>query len=960
MQRAFFICVLLCTSLSKISQANVKSTGTPQIKNYTQTSIPAGSQSWMITYDQYGMVYFANNDGVLSFDGISWQLFTLPNRTLVRSVLATNDTLYAGGYNEFGYFTKMKNGKFEFTSLHNLLPPDYQDFGEIWKIYNIDSQLIFQSFERIMILHDQKFKTIEAPNNFHFSYYVNDRFIINDQIDGLFELFDEKLEPLKGTELLAGKLIWSIIPHDNGMLIATADDGLFYYENEQLIYWDTEASALLREKQIYCGIKIDDQNIAFGTIQDGLIICNNEGHIKQHLNIDRGLQNNTVLSLSKDMFGNLWLGLDNGIDYLEINSPLSYFSYPSNLSAGYTAVLFEDNLYLGTNRGVFYHNWESLKNSNTGQQFKLVKNTQGQVWDLKVIDNTLFCGHNSGIFTIKDSTAKLLSDVQGAWSFIQPNNEREVIISGTYTNLIKLGKKSKVWEQKAIVEGFKESSRFLSNAENGSIWMSHGYKGVFNITLNTAYDSVISVQFYDSNKGFPTDKNIVVVDIFGQSVFCTGNGYYIFNESSNSFIPHEYLNKLISRSDASKLVQDSWKNIWYFTDDETGVFRYQEDGSYLDVSLPFRELSGRTIRSFQFVLPLDEKNVFIGMQEGFAHYTPDFTKNYNKSYPALIRTVAIASNDSVIFWGNENLDANNFVLPYVSNQLNFSFSALDYENPDKLQFSTFLEGFDQDWTAWDKTSMRQFTNLKHGTYTFKVKAKNLFNTESSTVQFAFEILPPWYYSWWAYAFYIFIAIGMIYSGVKYLKYRVIKSKLLYAQMQQKKFQEREKQLQTETLEAEKEVIRLRNEKLREAMLQKDKELANNTMQMIQKSKTLTYLKRDLQKLAKESKDEMLITKIRIMIKKINRDIDTDKQWEVFESHFESVHEEFLKRLKQQYPDLSPRELKLCAYLRLNISSKEIASLMNISVRGVEISRYRLRKKLKLEHDQNLTDFIMMY
>jgi len=201
---------------------------------------------------------------------------------------------------------------------------------------------------------------------------------------------------------------------------------------------------------------------------------------------------------------------------------------------------------------------------------------------------------------------------------------------------------------------------------------------------------------------------------------------------------------------------------------------------------------------------------------------------------------------------------------------------------------------------------------------------------------------------------------LIYSGFNYLKNRVKKSKLLFAQAQQKQFQEREKQLQTETLKAEKELIRLRNEKLREEMIQKDKELANNTMQMIQKSKTHTFIKRDLQKLTKETKDEILISRIRMMIKKINRDIDTDKQWEVFESHFESVHEEFLKRLKQQHPDLSPRELKLCAYLRLNISSKEIASLMNISVRGVEISRYRLRKKLKLEHDQNLTDFIMMF
>jgi len=940
--------------------ATVKSTGMPQIKNYAHTTIPAGSQSWMITYDKNGLVYFANNDGVLSFDGIEWRTHTLPNRTVVRSVLAVNDTIYAGGYNELGYFLKNSNGKLVFTSLHHLLPTEKQDFGEVWKIYHDGSRVIFQSFERIMIYQQGNFTIIDAPNSFHFSYLINDRFLINDQHYGLFELIKDKLIPLQGAEAIAGKLVWSILPFGKDLLIATANEGLFLYSNNKLEYWDTEASTLMNEKQVYCGIRIDEESMAFGTIQDGLVITDNQGGIKQHINVDRGLQNNTILSLSKDQFGNLWLGLDNGIDYVEINSPLTYFSYPSNLSAGYSGVLHEGKLYLGTNRGVFYHEWKSLQNGNIGQQFRLVKNSQGQVWELKVIDGTLFCGHNSGIFTISDSIATLISDVQGAWSFIVPEDEKDVIISGTYTNLVKLKKSNNTWKQDAVIKGFKESSRFLAKAKKGSLWMSHGYKGVYKIDLNSSYDSVTSIGFYNSSDGFPSDKNIRVVELFGEAVFCTGQGYYMFDKKTNTFISDQKINQIVTNPEANMLLEDQRKNIWYFTADQVGVYRLQEDGSYVDVNLPFRELNGKTIRSFQFVLPLDEQDVFIGLQDGFAHYMPDFPKDYNKPYDALIRKVVIASNDSVIFFGNSNTNGNAYSIPFKNNQLSFSVAALDYENPDKLQFSTRLEGFAESWTAWNTSPLRQFTNLKQGSYELQVKAKNLFDAESKTATFAFTILPPWYYSWLAYLFYVILSLMLIYSGFNYLKNRVKKSKLLFAQAQQKQFQEREKQLQTETLKAEKELIRLRNEKLREEMIQKDKELANNTMQMIQKSKTLTFIKRDLQKLTKETKDEILISRIRMMIKKINRDIDTDKQWEVFESHFESVHEEFLKRLKQQHPDLSPRELKLCAYLRLNISSKEIASLMNISVRGVEISRYRLRKKLKLEHDQNLTDFIMMF
>ncbi|MBU1369511.1 MAG: LuxR C-terminal-related transcriptional regulator, partial [Bacteroidetes bacterium] len=356
----------------------------------------------------------------------------------------------------------------------------------------------------------------------------------------------------------------------------------------------------------------------------------------------------------------------------------------------------------------------------------------------------------------------------------------------------------------------------------------------------------------------------------------------------------------------------------------------------------------------------DEQHVLIGLQNGFAHYTQDFQKNYRKGYNALIRSVDLPMIDSLIYGGNKKLNSNEISLPYQLNQLHFTFSAVDFENPKMLQFSSRLEGFEEEWTAWQSEANRQFTNLRHGDYTFRVKAINVFGHESEEAMISFTIMPPWYFSWWAFSVYVLLLLAAIYVFYKYLKNRIKKSKKLFAEEQEKAFLEREKQLQTETLKAEKEVIRLRNEKLRQEMVQKDKELANSTMQMIHKSKSLTYLKRELQILAKETKNDTVISRIRSMTKRINRDIDTDKQWEVFESHFESVHEEFLKRLKQQYPELSPRELKLCAYLRLNISSKEIASLMNISVRGVEISRYRLRKKLSLEHDQNLTDFIMMF
>jgi DNA-binding CsgD family transcriptional regulator len=178
---------------------------------------------------------------------------------------------------------------------------------------------------------------------------------------------------------------------------------------------------------------------------------------------------------------------------------------------------------------------------------------------------------------------------------------------------------------------------------------------------------------------------------------------------------------------------------------------------------------------------------------------------------------------------------------------------------------------------------------------------------------------------------------------------------------EKRLAQREKIFQEKSELSEKEIIYLRNESLKNEMVFKNKELANTTLHLIQKNRTLTSLKNDLSKLIKNSPSGSTESQLaNNLIKKINKDLRNEKNWELFNNYFDDVHQDFINRLKEKYPDLTPKELRLCAYLRMNISSKEIAPLMNISVRGVEISRYRLRKKLQLDHDTNLAEFILTF
>jgi len=222
----------------------------------------------------------------------------------------------------------------------------------------------------------------------------------------------------------------------------------------------------------------------------------------------------------------------------------------------------------------------------------------------------------------------------------------------------------------------------------------------------------------------------------------------------------------------------------------------------------------------------------------------------------------------------------------------------------------------------------------------------------------FKIIPPVHRTWYAYLFYMLIIAGLSYSAYLIIKTRINHEKRKEYLAQKKKMIRQEIKLKRKAQAAENELNVLKNEKLQSDIIYKSKELANVTMDIIQKNIILGDIKETLQELVREHPSLRDSNKINHLVRKINKGIEQKDKWVVFEKNFDQVHENFLHRLKEMHPDLTSKDMRLAAYLRMNLASKEIAPLMNISVRSLEISRYRLRKKLNIGREQNLYDYLI--
>jgi len=953
--KVFLFILLLFIPFSAFVQ--VKSTGIPKIHNYSKLDYNAGTQNWSIAQDPNGFLYFANNDGLLRFDGLKWTLFNVPGTSPVRSVCVDKKgTIYIGLDDDFGIYETDRDEGSRYRSLMPKLSEDIRETGVIWKIYETQFGIVFQSYQCIFIYRDGEIRTIRPQKSFSYSFYVNNRLFFHEPGVGLFELINGFVNKVPWADELMNSEILSIVSfHENHLLIGTAQDGWYYYSNGKLVRWDVPVNDLVVKYKLFSAVKTDEDHLAIGTILNGILIVNSDGQIVQHINREKGLQNNTILSEFRDNSGNLWLGLDNGIDYVELNSPLSYITSYDGISTGYCCIVYKDNLYLGTNQGLFVKPFNATGN-NTGERFSLIENTEGQVWSLEVINDQLVCGHHFGTFIINGTKARKISEVPGGWKYIRLSEDSTLMVGGHYTGLVLFEDSDDGWRFKTMIKNFAESSRFLTQDQDGNLWMSHGSKGVFRIGFSSDHESVEAAVLYGSEKGLPGDDQNLLLTINKNWYISTIDGLYQYNKAEDRFEKNVELNTLFDLSDQLKFVAiDDQENLWYIAGKDAGLLHKNDDFSYSKITAPFSQLSNSFVGGFEFLYVLSNDNVFLGIEDGFAHYSSRIVTPYNVPFLSFITKVEVSYLDSVIYPKGNNL-FNEF--PFNRNAFRFYFAAPFFQNSRLLQFSYFIDDYSDSWSTWSSDNYKDITNLPENEYVFRVKAKNADGAESEEAQFPFIITPPWYRSVLARYTYLVLFIIMVIGITWIVQRRFERSKQRERKKHEKELKKTEKEFQQQALVADKEIIRLRNEKLEAEKIYLDKELANQALSLVQKNKFLLKINQELKLIADHTEDSSVKTKMVVLKKRIDREIDGQQQKKIFESYFEEVHADFFERLKEHFPQLSPKDLRLCAYIRMNISTKEIATLMNISDRGVEISRYRLRKKMDISRDVNLSTFLL--
>lgn len=888
----------------------------PFVENFTKSEYNGDNQNWNIVQGNDNAMYFANNHYFLRYNGVKWEKYTLPNKTIIRSVFIDGDKVYCGSYKEFGYWQRAK-GKMNYHSVSNdkNLFSGNSDNEEIWKVFKHKGKIYFQSFNEIFIYDGKNVEKIKFPFQISYCYLVDDEIYVASVRMGIYLMKDKKFIKKENWSIVDGNIVHHIEKHNNHIFIFTKNSGVFIEEKQQLKPWSHPLNEKLKNEVIVTAKFINPNTLSIGTGLKGLYIVNLRDNSFQNINRNNAIKNNAVLSIAVDKENDLWLGLDNGIAHVEINSSVNVFSDNSGILGSVYSLSTIDGGYLFvTNHGIFVHK----KN-----QLQAVPNSQGQVWDIYKLNKEFIIGHNDGTFIYNGNQLQKVNPVNGGWKFLKSEYDN-VYFQANYSGIVCY--QDNDFTKWKVLEKLTKPIRNIAQNRPNELWAADNYRSLYRLTYDKNFVTQKVENVTEAN-GIKSDFEVKIFNYKNEILFLINKNWYTYNSISGKLQMSDVFNSSFKNISDIIPIDD---NNFIVLDSGLLYVISQKDSNFTWQLIPEKYYEGRLIIENTKVYK-NGNSILLNLDDGFISYELNAKKKID---------------NAVVIEG------------FYHGNLIDDDTEIDYNQTVELNVITEFYGFNTLDLFYSLNGSKELTRIVNGNMILNnlnsgTQKLEFYYFDGKTYQkkgeYSFTVNNPWYFSGWMILFYVFVIAGSFYLYYKWNKLRY---------MQKLKLQEEELKHQKKILEIE---LKAENElnvqeyqkHILELEIQtKSSEVAGKSLSIAKQSEMID----DIQKILDNEND---INKLKSDIKKaIKINAINKHEWEIFETNLNQIHNEFISSLAKKYPNLTSKDIKLCVYLKMNLSSKEIAPLMNITFRGVELHRYRLRKKLGLSPDENLNKFML--
>lgn len=925
-----------------------------------------------VVKDDDGYLWIATDKGILRHDGFETKFFSdLPN-SYTKAFLKTRNgnfyVLHDAGIREIVskgdsvYFRPLQLGQHVYDIPLSYPKSLYEDVdGNLWA-GELSGVYKFSASGSKRFDLGEKFRSINYHRTFSFTEDAFGTLWIAP-FKGPLLYYDKQADALK-------EVAMNFPVTDVASISNIKGDYLLIGGKEGLLKLKVDSDKNILDTEFIGGVKNistlvsrNKTHVYAGTWTDGLFHIDFSGKQITFGNLNSPISD--VIGLHLDQTGGeLWVAGSERIGFFR-STPVSILSEGWQHRIESFTVDESNNLYYSIGGQIFY-----LDRVHGADPREVLSANDTYFARILIEGNRLWIGDAFGgvsWYDIGKSRHHILEEVNSTIRYLYRDRKKNKWFTGHPRGLIRIDASGKVqfYESPA-------SSVMTSESADGSLYcLQHGKTNPLSVYDSTKDEFTSLSLAYQ----FPCSEGILVNDFSfdreGNIWIATEEGLLrIQNENGNYRSVERIALPGFSEAEAYKSIAIVHDFICLAS--TSGLVIYN-NGDYIvfdqDSGLPSRILKERG-------LTLDKNgDLLIATAKGIAVLKKDQIE-FGRTATPVFKNLLI-NGDPVA--GDP---AQKYLFPYKT-RLEAEFITRSYPATNII-YQTKISGVDKDWSVPSHSRNINILGVSEGAYSLQVRAREDGKLWSEPLTFHFNIAKPWYRTWWAVAGFALVVIAGVAIYVKVHNQNLIRQKKRLQIIVEERTREIERQKnelieqQTRIIQQKQEIIEkneavfksqqalaeadmnylhLKEKQLQEQVEYKNKQVTTHALNIIQKNETLRGLRSKLENIVKQP-DRLTVAELRKTLRIIDDSFKLDKDWDDFKLYFEQVHVGFYEKLKINYPDLTTQELRHCALIRLNLTIAECASVLGISHDSMKVSRTRLRKKLHLEPNQSLTDFIL--